>query len=513
MLYPIGIQSFSEIRRRGFVYVDKTAGMYKMVSEGKYYFLSRPRRFGKSLLVSTLKEYFLGHKEMFEGLAVAELEKDWIEYPVLHLDLNTKKYIDKSSLNEILNEHLEIWEALYGDEKKQRSPEERFSYLIQQAYNKTGRNVVILVDEYDKPMLQAIGNEELQNEYRSTLKAFYGALKSCDEYIQFALLTGVTKFGKASVFSDLNNLIDLSMDSRFYDICGVSCAELHDNFDAEVGALAERNSETKEEAYEHLRVMYDGYHFSEDTPGMYNPFSLLNTLSRKKYGSYWFETGTPTFLVELLQNKDFNLETMSRFETDADSLNSIFTDDNPLPVIFQSGYLTIKGYDKRFGLYKLGFPNKEVEDGFVKFLMPYYTSKDKIESPFEISRFVNDVQKGNADGFMSRLQSFFANAKFDHIAKDTENWFQNVIFIVTTLAGFYVEAERQTSRGRIDLVLKTDRYIYIIELKFDGSAEEALAQIDTKGYCDPYRHDGRTLIRIGANFSSELRNIEKWIIG
>lgn len=217
--------------------------------------------------------------------------------------------------------------------------------------------------------------------------------------------------------------------------------------------------------------------------------------------------------MELLQNKDFNLETMSHFETDADSLNSIFTDDNPLPVIFQSGYLTIKGYDKRFGLYKLGFPNKEVEDGFVKFLMPYYTSKDKIESPFEISRFVNDVQEGNADGFMSRLQSFFANAKFDQIARDTENWFQNVIFIVTTLAGFYVEAERQTSRGRIDLVLKTDRYIYIIELKFDGSAEEALAQIDAKGYCEPYLHDSRQLIRIGANFSSELRNIGKWIIG
>lgn len=512
MLYPIGIQSFSEIRRRGFVYVDKTAKMYKMVSEGKYYFLSRPRRFGKSLLVSTLKEYFLGNKEMFDGLAVAEQEKDWIEYPILQLDLNTEKYSTAEALENVLNEALTQWESLYGNNAAEVSLSLRFQGVIRRAYEKTGRNVVILVDEYDKPMLQAIGNEKLQNEYRLTLKAFYGALKSCDQYIQFAFLTGVTKFGKISVFSDLNNLMDISLDSEYYDICGVSDAELHDYFDTEIEKLAINNSETKEEAYKHLRLMYDGYHFSEDTPGMYNPFSLLNTLSRKKYGSYWFETGTPTFLVELLQNKDFNLEKMSNFETDADSLNSIFSDDTPIPVIFQSGYLTIKGYDERFKLYNLGFPNKEVEDGFVKFLMPFYTSKGKNDSAFEISKFVNDVENGNADGFMSRLQSFFANAKFDQIAKDTENWFQNVIFIVTTLAGFYIEAERQTSHGRIDLVLKTDKYIYIIELKFDGSAEEALEQIDAKGYCWPYRHDGRKLIRIGANFSSELRNIEKWII-
>lgn len=367
------------------MYVDKTAKMYKMVSEGKYYFLSRPRRFGKSLLISTLEEYFLGHKELFEGLAVAGLEKDWIEYPVLHLDLNSRKYDEISSLHGILNEHLEKWERLYGDEKRDRVPEERFTYIIQQAYHKTGRNVVILVDEYDKPLLQAIGDKELQEEYRGVLKAFYGALKSCDKYIRFALLTGVTKFGKVSVFSDLNSLMDISMSHNYYDICGISQEELAGYFDESIGELASENGETKEEAYAHLKLNYDGYHFSYESPGMYNPFSILWTLRERRYGSYWFETGTPTFLVELLQKYDYNLEQMSKVETDSDVLNSIFTDDNPIPVIFQSGYLTIKDYDSRFGIYTLGFPNKEVEDGFMKFLMPFYTSKDKVQSPFEIS--------------------------------------------------------------------------------------------------------------------------------
>jgi len=512
MLYPIGIQSFSEIRKNGFVYVDKTAKMYQLLKEGKYYFLSRPRRFGKSLLVSTLEAYFLGRKELFEGLAVAELEKDWIEYPVLHLDLNTRKYDSVDALVGILNEYLESWESIYGDEKRDRVLEERFSYVIKKACEKTGRNVVILVDEYDKPLLQAIGNESLQDEYKAILKSFYGVLKSCDQYIRFALLTGVTKFGKVSVFSDLNNLNDISMDFAYHDICGISGKELESYFASSIRELAAANSQTYEEACDKLRLNYDGYHFSYDAPGIYNPFSLLNTFYKKKYGSYWFGTGTPTFLVELLQKSDYNLEQMAHVETDADVLDSIFTDENPIPVIYQSGYLTIKDYDREFGIYTLGFPNKEVGDGFMKFLMPFYTSKDKVDSPFEIRRFVSDVRAGDAEGFMCRLQSFFANAKFDQIAKDTENWFQNVIFIVTSLAGFYVEAEHQTSRGRIDLVLKTDKYIYVIELKYDGSAEEAMKQIEEKGYCDPYLKDGRTIIKIGANFSSQLRGIDKWII-
>ncbi|MGM9792159.1 MAG: AAA family ATPase, partial [Candidatus Cryptobacteroides sp.] len=325
-------------------------------------------------------------------------------------------------------------------------------------------------------------------------------------------LTGVTKFGKVSVFSDLNNLKDISMSQYYYNICGITEEELHHYFDEEIEQLAINNNQTKDEAYERLKEEYDGYHFTYDTPGMYNPFSILWTLSERRYGSYWFETGTPTFLVELLQKADYNLEEMSGIETDSDVLGSIFNDDNPIPVIYQSGYLTIKDYDKEFGLYKLGFPNREVEKGFMKFLLPFYTS-NSTTGPLEIRNFVNDIKSGNAEGFMQRLQSFFAGTKFDQIAKDTENWFQNVVFIVTTLCGLYIEAEHQTSNGRIDLVMKTDKYVYVMELKYDGTPEEALRQIDDKGYALPWQSDGRKVIKVGANFSSELRRLSGWVIG
>ncbi len=512
MLYPIGIQNFEKLRNDGCVYVDKTALMYKMVKEGNYYFLSRPRRFGKSLLISTLEAYFLGKKEPFEGLAVAELEKDWVEYPVLHLDLNTEKYDSIEVLNNKLSGTLKLWEEQYGRDESEKSLPMRFEGIIRRAKEKTGRNVVILVDEYDKPMLQAIGNEELQKAYRDTLKSFYGALKSMDGCIRFALMTGVTKFGKVSVFSDLNNLKDISMSQYYYNICGITEEELHHYFDEEIEQLARTNNQTKDEAYEKLKEEYDGYHFTYDTPGIYNPFSILWTLSERRYGSYWFETGTPTFLVELLQKTDYNLEQMANVEADSDMLGSIFNDDNPIPVIYQSGYLTIKSYDNRFGIYKLGFPNREVEDGFMKYLLKYYTAKKNSNSAFEISRFVADIESGNAEGFMQRLQSFFAGAKFDQIAKDTENWFQNVVFIVTTLCGLYIEAEHQTSNGRIDLVMKTDKYVYVMELKYDGTPEEALRQIDDKGYALPWQADGRKVIKVGANFSSELRRLSGWVI-
>ena len=283
-------------------------------------------------------------------------------------------------------------------------------------------------------------------------------------------------------------------------------------FEKEINELAQANNQTYEQACQQLKLDYDGYHFTYDTPGMYNPFSILNTLSKQRYGSYWFETGTPTFLVELLQKTDYNLEEMANVEADSDMLGSIFNNDNPIPVIYQSGYLTIKDYDSRFGIYKLGFPNREVEDGFMKYLLQHYTSKNNTSSAFEISRFIADIESGNAEGFMQRLQSFFAGTKFDQIAKDTENWFQNVVFIVTTLCGLYIEAEHQTSNGRIDLVMKTDKYIYVMELKYDGTPEQALRQIDDKGYALPWQSDGRKVIKVGANFSSELRRLSGWVI-
>ena len=370
-IYPIGIQNFESLRKDNYFYIDKTALVYQLVSTGRYYFLSRPRRFGKSLLISTLEAYFQGKKELFEGLAMEKLEKEWIKHPILHLDLNIEKYDTEESLNNILERSLAKWEELYGANPSERSFSLRFAGIIERAYERTGQRVVILIDEYDKPMLQAIGNEALQTEFRNTLKPFYGALKTMDGCIKFAFLTGVTKFGKVSVFSDLNNLDDISMHEPYVSICGVTEQEIHDNLEEELHELAAARKMTYEEACAELKECYDGYHFAEDTEGIYNPFSLLNTFKYYKFGSYWFETGTPTYLVELLKRSHYDLESMTHAETYADVLNSIYGDEEPLPVIFQSGYLTIKGYDQEFGLYRLGFPNREVEEGFVKFLLPY----------------------------------------------------------------------------------------------------------------------------------------------
>ena len=510
-IYPIGIQNFESLRKDGFFYIDKTALVYQLVKTGRYYFLSRPRRFGKSLLISTLEAYFQGKKELFTGLAIEKLEKDWIQYPIFHLDLNIGKYDAPDSLDKILNDHLELWESQYGTRPSEVTSALRFKGVVSRAYEQTGQRVVILVDEYDKPMLQAIGNQELQKEYRNALKPFYGVLKTMDGCIKFALLTGVTKFGKVSVFSDLNNLNDLSMWNKYIDICGISDKELQENLEEEMHEFAEAQGMTYEQFRDKLREYYDGYHFTQNSIGIYNPFSLLNAFDRKEFGSYWFETGTPTYLIELLKRYHYDLEHMAHAETYADVLNSIYGDEEPLPVIFQSGYLTIKGYDERFGLYRLGFPNREVEEGFVKFLVPYYTRFNKIEAPFEVLKFVQEIERGEPDAFFRRLQSFFADTPYE-LVKDLELHYQNVLFIVFKLVGFYVKAEYHTSQGRIDLVLQTDKYIYVMEFKLDGTAEEALQQINDKQYALPFAADSRKVLKIGVNFSNTTRNIERWVV-
>ena len=510
-IYPIGIQNFEKIRKDGYYYVDKTALIYQLVKTGSYYFLSRPRRFGKSLLLSTLEAYFQGKKELFEGLAMEKLEKNWIEYPILHLDLNIGKYDAPDSLDKILNEALLGWEAIYGTRPGESTLALRFKGVVDRACKQTGQRVVILVDEYDKPLLQTIGNEALQTEYRNTLKPFYGVLKTMDGSIKFGMLTGVTKFGKVSVFSDLNNLIDISMSERYVPLCGITGQEIRDNFQEDLQELADKQEITYEEACTQLKKRYDGYHFVENSEGIYNPFSLLNTFYNMKFGSYWFETGTPTYLVELLKRSHYNLERMAHEETDADVLNNIYGDEQPIPVIFQSGYLTIKGYDERFGLYRLGFPNEEVEEGFIRFLMPFYTRFNKVESSFEIQKFVHEVETGEVDAFFRRLQSFFADTPYE-LVKDLELHYQNVLFIVFKLVGFYVKAEYHTSEGRIDLVLQTDKFIYVMEFKLNGTAEEALQQINEKHYAQPFLSDTRKLFKIGVNFSAKTRNIERWIV-
>lgn len=510
-IYPIGIQNFEKIRKDGYSYVDKTALVYQLVRTGSYYFLSRPRRFGKSLLLSTIEAYLLGKKELFEGLAIEQLEKDWIQYPILHLDLNARKYDTPQSLLDELNKHLEFWEQKYHSPYGDRAPEERFYHIVRSAYEQTGQRVVVLVDEYDKPMLQAIGNKALQDEFRNTLKPFYGVLKTMDGCIKFAMLTGVTKFGKVSVFSDLNNLKDISMDKRYVSLCGMTEQEIHRDFEEDLMELAETQGMTYEEVCNKLKEWYDGYHFAPNTEGIYNPFSLLNTFDSMTFGNYWFETGTPTYLVELLKRSNYDLETMSRAVTSADVLNSIYGDDEPLPVIFQSGYLTIKDYDEEFGDYTLGYPNKEVEEGFVKFLLPYYASVQKVREDSEIKNLVREVRGGAPDAFLHRLQSFFADTSYELI-RDQELHYQNVLYIVFRLIGFYVKAEYHTSQGRIDLVLQTDKYVYVMEFKLEGTAEEALRQIEEKQYALPFASDSRKLFKIGVNFSAQTRNIEKWLI-
>ena len=510
-LYPVGIQNFEKLRRDGYWYVDKTEQMYRLVTTGSYYFLSRPRRFGKSLLISTLEAYFQGKKELFEGLAVHGLEKEWLEYPILHLDLNTRKYDTPEALEQELSKHLEQWEKEYGDEYSGRAVEERFYHIIRMAYEKTGRRVVILVDEYDKPMLQAIGDDVLQDRYRSTLKAFYGALKSQDGYIKFAFLTGVTKFGKVSVFSDLNNLMDISRDERYTDICGISEKELLDNFSEDIQELAGANGQTYEQACAQLKEDYDGYHFCPDSIGIYNPFSLLNTFKSRRYGSYRFETGTPTYLVELLKKNRCDLKETFGIEADDGMLDNIFIDDNPVPVLYQSGYLTIVGHGSLPGTYRLGFPDLEVERNFVRYIFPFYANVDRVRSASEIKKFVLEIGSGDIDSFMERLQSFLAGCPYE-LARDIELHYQNVLFIVFRLAGLYTEVEYRTSRGRIDLVLQTRDYIYVMEFKLDGSAEDAIKQIEDRQYALPFASDPRKLFKIGVNFSSRTRNIEKWVV-
>lgn len=512
MKYPIGIQDFDKIINEGYTYVDKTELIYKLVHEGSYYFLSRPRRFGKSLLMSTLEAYFSGKRELFHGLAIDKLKKEWTAYPVLHLDLNTGKYDTKDSLFHVLDDFLCKLEATYGTFPSEKALELRFMGLIARIYEKTGKPVVILVDEYDKPLLQSINNKELQDDFRATLKAFYSVLKTQDRYIRFALLTGVTKFGKVSVFSDLNNLTDISMDESYDTLCGITEEEMHRYFEEGIQKLADRYDISYEEACARLKKRYDGYHFVEYGTGVYNPFSLLSTFRANKFGSFWFETGTPTFLVQLLQRENFYLPDLTQQQVSADMLNSIDAmDRNPIPVIYQSGYLTIKDYDEEFKVYTLGFPNEEVEEGFANYLLPYYAHTGSEGAPMYVRNFVLALRNGKPEEFMKRMQVLFADTDYK-IVGNAELYFQNAFYIVTKLLGFYTEVERTISDGRIDMIVKTKDYIYIFEFKYDQSADTALQQIEDKGYARPFATDGRKIVKIGVNFSREHRCIDEWKI-
>ena len=511
MKYPIGIQDFVKLRQGGFAYVDKTKFVYKLADEGSYYFLSRPRRFGKSLFLSTLEAYFLGRKELFEGLAIYDMDKEWKSHPIFYIDLNTANFRDENSLYEVLNSHVSVWEEMYGAREYETTLALRFKGVIARAAEKEGRGVVILIDEYDKPILQTLRNQELQEKHRSLLKSFYSVLKTQDRYIRFAFITGVTKFGKVSVFSDLNNLMDISMDQRYISICGMTQNELLYNFREGIEQLGEAYGDTEEETLNKLKIRYDGYHFEEDTVGIYNPFSVLNTLAKLRYKDYWFETGTPTFLVDLLKMHNYRLLDITREKVSGDVINSVDSmSTNPIPVIYQSGYLTIKGYDERFKKYRLGFPHKEVEEGFLNFLLPLYTSAGN-NSPFMVDEFVQDVESGNPERFMQRMKAFFADTSYQ-VVGNAELYFQNAMYLVFKIMGFYTQVERPTSDGRIDAIIQTPDYIYIIECKLDRTADEALRQINESDYAAPFAMDKRRIYKIGVNFSSQTRGVEQWVI-
>lgn len=511
MKYPIGIQDFEKLRTNGYSYVDKSRFVYKLATEGEYYFLSRPRRFGKSLFLSTLEAYFQGKKELFKGLAIYDLETEWKKYPIFHIDLNTANFREKDSLYTVLNDYLTTWESKYGTRESEATLALRFKGVIARVAEKEGCSVVILIDEYDKPILQTLRDPELQAEHREQLKAFYSVLKTQDRYIKFAFLTGVTKFGKVSVFSDLNNLTDISMDHRYISICGMTEKELLANFKEGINELAEANGDTEEATIAKLKARYDGYHFEENTIGIYNPFSVLNTLSRLRYKDYWFETGTPTFLVDLLKMHNYRLPDMTKERVSDDVINSVDSlSTNPIPVIYQSGYLTIKGYDERFKKYLLGFPNREVEEGFLNFLLPLYTSAGN-NSPFLVDEFVQDVESGNPERFMQRMKAFFADTSYQ-VVGNAELYFQNAMYLVFKIMGFYTQVERPTSDGRIDAIIQTPNYIYVIECKLDRTADEAIKQIENNGYAEPFLMDKRKLYKIGVSFSSETRGVAEYKI-
>ncbi|HNY32892.1 MAG TPA: ATP-binding protein [Fibrobacteria bacterium] len=508
---PIGIQDFPSLREDGFLYVDKTAFVHKLATEGKVYFLSRPRRFGKSLLVSTLGAYFEGRKELFQGLAIEQLEQDWIEHPVLRLDLNAEKYSDPEGLTSILDGHLRRWEQRFG-KAQATSLSRRFTEVIERAHEQTGKRVVVLVDEYDKPLLNALSNPGLLATYKSELKAFYGVLKSADAHLRFVLLTGVTKFGQVSVFSDLNQLQDLSLHPAYATVCGITEPELLANFQPELAALADRQKMTSDGCLAEVRRMYNGYKFEENAVGVYNPFSTLNLLSALKFQDYWFQTGTPTFLVELLKKTDTDLREIDQIEIVAEDFADYRQDpDRPIPVIYQSGYLTIQKYDSRYRLYTLGYPNAEVKNGFLNFLLPSYTGAQRGRGGFHIGKFTQELESGDVDAFLARLRGFFEGIPYD-LSDKTERHYHVVFYLVFTLMGQFVRTEVKSAKGRADAVVDTGSQVFVFEFKLNGTAEQALAQIDDKGYAIAYSAEGRRVVKVGVEFDKETRNIGRWLI-
>lgn len=510
--YPIGIQSFDEIIREGYLYIDKTSLAHRLVNERKYIFLSRPRRFGKSLLLSTIEAYFRGRKELFKGLAMENLESRWETFPVFRIDLTGRKYDSEKDVERGLAATLERWEHEYGLPSADYDIGDRFYNLIIRAFERSGKRVVILVDEYDKPIIDAIEENEVQDKIRKRLQGFYSVIKKADEYVRFAMVTGVGKFAQLSIFSGFNNLKDISLDSRYCDICGITENEMRKYFTASVKIFASTRSLSEEEVWERLKAHYDGYHFCEDCPDIYNPFSVLNALDECKISNFWFRTATPGFLIKLFKKNKYPLMKLDRPMRSEDQLADITDNSRDIvPLLFQSGYLTIKQWDERRQQYILDFPNKEVYSGFWRSLVESFFPATYLSEGLDLFSFYENLAYGNVESFMLRLKSLIATTTSEHKHLREEH-FQNVMAVIFRMLGINVQTEIHSSHGRCDMVVKCGNFIYIFEFKLDGSASEALAQIRDKGYIDPYLADSRTKILIGAVFSSETRNLSDWII-
>lgn len=507
--YPIGIQTFSKIIEGDYIYVDKTAFIPDLIRAGQYIFLSRPRRFGKSLFLSTLHSYFAGERELFKGLDIDSMDVDWTPRPVIHIDFNTQNYTLEGALERRLNATLDNYEKEMGIESSLTDPALRFEYVIKETHKKTGKAVVILVDEYDKPLLAVEDNLELFNQNQATLKSFYGVLKSNDRHIEFAMLTGVARFNKVSIFSDLNNLRDISLTPRFADICGWTQKELLDNLSFGIKDLAKNQDITFEEAVNQLKRMYDGYLFAVNGSRLYNPFSVLNSLADERLSYFWYQTGTPTFLVKRIRDARISLPSLNNCRATEDQLLSVgIHDPNPIPLLFQTGYLTIK--DSVGPVYFLHFPNKEVEIGFSRSLLPLYLPEAAdLNGEFSMFDFMQDMVEGRPENFMTRMDAMIKSVPYE---KQDESLYQNAVYLLFTLIGADARLEEHSNIGRPDLTIRTKDFVYVFEFKYNRSAEEAIRQIHERDYAGRFAAGERTVYLIGANFSKEKHGLEQWII-
>lgn len=510
--YPVGVQSFKTIRERDCLYVDKTRFLEKIINNGgQYFFLSRPRRFGKSLFLSTMKCFFEGKRELFKNLYIDTIKWDWDTHPVFYLDFNIESYATKETLDQILENHLAGWEKEYDVKPEIDNFSVRFGNVLRAAYSKTGKRVVVLIDEYDKPLVNSLNDKSNFEFFRDRLYTIYSNFKSGDDHIRLVFLTGVSRFGKLSVFPGLNNIRDISFSNDFSDICGISEKELSQYFQEGIQTLARKRNVDFAALKAELKRYYDGYRFSEEGSDIYNPYSLLNVMEEKKFKNYWILSGQPTLLVNQLKRFNVDIAALLKAKCTQESLTGLDLETpRPLALLYQTGYLTIKDYDERRGIYTLGIPNREVEEGLFSFLLPFYANLHDIDPRFFVSSFIDEFESGDVEAFMNRLKSMFASIPYN-MEMNREQNIHNALLMLMMLVGLEVKTEYRTSNGRIDLFIKTKRFYYIIELKLDGSSHDALKQIDEKNYALPFQLDSRKVIKIGVNFSSETKTISDWV--